>query len=693
MDNQTAVMQKDNKSSIVQRNEFPFFKSVVMPKLQVNEPGDQYEREADNVADQVMRMANPSGNGDAFFKPAPTTVQRKCQHCEEEEKLHRKESSGAQTQGSHELDSYVGSLGSSGHALPESSRQFFEPRFGHDFSNVRLHTDSVAAKSAQSINALAYTTGNNIVFNNGQYAPDSDSGKRLMAHELTHVLQQNGNVQPKKIQRAAGFDIKGINPNTAGSTNVIFFDMGSSTINAIESPKIAPLAIPPTSNLTLTGTASEDEPPAVINKRISEVDTALKNAGHTTGIRTPNPVLGAGAGNMDYRAVRAVEVIPTPVVVPPGGVQPASTPPCAVTATNLTPEVAACGTSFIDSFPIGQKWIEETIKKITANDPAALAQISLLFSGITKKDILDHLNVNILPKYKGLPGRLHCHNQCDGGCSRPAYNDGNLDHMVVCAPGFITNPSKESRAETLVHENLHATPVLKTVDTAYFTTRLITSLKGNKSLHNTDSWVLMIMRLGGAPAANIVSPPADTFASMTSGAGSEAAFSKTALSFLEQWLLTAEFDSSLLYNAVNKNIGHVGGWPTADNWSALGVRKLSPIFGLTNPGPASSFPNAPVLDDKVKLAGIFDRYTTMRKAVYTVPITITKDDTISEAWAPALGNSVAVHHTFFTLGKKAAVLRLIELMAGAMSDIPTALEKPYAEGANQLRLNRGGIGP
>ena len=164
------------------------------PKLTVNQPNDVYEQEADAMADRVMRMADPLGNDASFFKPLATSVQRKCQHCEEEEKVHRKESSDAETKGGHELDNYVGSLGASGQPMPESSRRFFEPRFGQDFSNVRIHTDSVAAKSAQSINALAYTTSNNIVFNSGQYAPESDSGKKLMAHELTHVVQQGEGV-------------------------------------------------------------------------------------------------------------------------------------------------------------------------------------------------------------------------------------------------------------------------------------------------------------------------------------------------------------------------------------------------------------------------------------------------------------------------------------------------------------------
>lgn len=170
------------------------------PKLTVNQPGDVYEQEADAMADKVMRMAGPTVGQPGFFKPANNALQRKCQHCEEDQKIQRKENSETGSTGNNGLDSYVGSLNSSGQPLSESSRQFFEPKFGYDFSNVKLHTDSVAAKSAQSINALAYTAGNNIVFNSGQYSPDSDNGKKLMAHELTHVVQQSGGA--KSIQKA-----------------------------------------------------------------------------------------------------------------------------------------------------------------------------------------------------------------------------------------------------------------------------------------------------------------------------------------------------------------------------------------------------------------------------------------------------------------------------------------------------------
>ncbi len=172
----------------------------IRPKLSINTPGDVQEQEADTMADKVMRMKSPQQT-DAFFKPAFTSIQRKCAAYEEEGHVHRKENSNSETHGSNELDNYVSTLSSSGQSLPESSRSFFEPRVGQDFSNVKIHTDSVAAKSAQSINALAYTTGNNIVFNQGQYSTNTESGQRLMAHELTHVVQQGRKPIQPMVQR------------------------------------------------------------------------------------------------------------------------------------------------------------------------------------------------------------------------------------------------------------------------------------------------------------------------------------------------------------------------------------------------------------------------------------------------------------------------------------------------------------
>ncbi|HLG14202.1 MAG TPA: DUF4157 domain-containing protein [Blastocatellia bacterium] len=84
-------------------------------------------------------------------------------------------------------------LRSPGRPLDAATRALFEPRFGHDFTSVRVHNDAQAAKSARAVNALAYTVGRDIVFGDGRYAPDTSAGQRLMAHELTHTIQQSRN--------------------------------------------------------------------------------------------------------------------------------------------------------------------------------------------------------------------------------------------------------------------------------------------------------------------------------------------------------------------------------------------------------------------------------------------------------------------------------------------------------------------
>jgi len=187
---------QDNASNATQ----PVF---FQPKLSINQPGDEYEKEANDIADRVIRMKTDSPSSQ-FFKPSNGIVQRKCAHCEEEkkekEKLQRKESSDHAPATSNSLNNYVGTLSSKGSPLSSSTRNFFESRMGYDFSQVKIHNDDVASKSAASINALAYTTGNNIVFRQNQYSPETDSGKKLLAHELTHVIQQHGG-QSSGIQK------------------------------------------------------------------------------------------------------------------------------------------------------------------------------------------------------------------------------------------------------------------------------------------------------------------------------------------------------------------------------------------------------------------------------------------------------------------------------------------------------------
>lgn len=172
---------------------------AIQTKLAVNRPGDVYEQEADRVADQVMRMPAPVAVQRKCTACAQEEqVQRKCAGCEEEEKpeVHRKEA-GAGPESAPPIVHDV--LGSPGQPLDGATRAFMEPRFGYDFSDVRIHTDAKAAESAESIQAHAYASGRHLVFNQGQYTPGSREGMRLLAHELTHVVQQI----PRRISGAA----------------------------------------------------------------------------------------------------------------------------------------------------------------------------------------------------------------------------------------------------------------------------------------------------------------------------------------------------------------------------------------------------------------------------------------------------------------------------------------------------------
>jgi hypothetical protein len=212
---------------------------ALQPKLTINQAGDQYEQEADRVADHVMRMPEPA---DApAIDPAPreeSRIQRKCSGCEDEEKLQRKEvSSGSAVAPSLAPPLVPQVLSSPGKPLDTVTRTFFEPRFGHDFSDVRIHTDSHAEESALSIRARAYTAGRHIVFGRGAYS-SNQGGRQLMAHELVHVIQQQGGApQP----RAAGQTAGDLNPNgTSRRPDVQRRNNSDAKANSGLSPMIAP---------------------------------------------------------------------------------------------------------------------------------------------------------------------------------------------------------------------------------------------------------------------------------------------------------------------------------------------------------------------------------------------------------------------------------------------------------------------
>ena len=164
-------------------------------KLAVSHPQDPYEQEADRVADQVMRT--PESQTRPAMGAAPS-VQRHGVECRDE--LHRSAAAEAGAVVDTATEAAIAALAGRGRPLPKSVRAFMEPRFNADFAAVRVHDDAQAHQLARSLSAQAFTVGSNVVFGAGRYVPDSDAGKRLLAHELTHVVQQAG--APVALQRS-----------------------------------------------------------------------------------------------------------------------------------------------------------------------------------------------------------------------------------------------------------------------------------------------------------------------------------------------------------------------------------------------------------------------------------------------------------------------------------------------------------
>ena len=179
----------------------------VQTKMVVGAVNDRYEQEADRMADRAVRRLHTG----RVSHLSSNALQTKCTDCEKKEKLQRKAMNGnsaspatiSESAPLPSLTSHQASGSTGGTALPGGTRAEMESVFGADFGRVRIHTDPVAVQMNRQLNARAFTHGSNIYFNQGEYQPGSYEGSKLLAHELTHVLQQQ-NVRNSLIQRKNG---------------------------------------------------------------------------------------------------------------------------------------------------------------------------------------------------------------------------------------------------------------------------------------------------------------------------------------------------------------------------------------------------------------------------------------------------------------------------------------------------------
>ncbi|WP_372756893.1 DUF4157 domain-containing protein [Mariniflexile sp.] len=189
----------------------PFIKPKVQTKLEIGKSDDKYEAEADKMADQVV---NKTGAGEAVQKTESSEEEVAVQKMEEEEALQTKEEEEAiQSKEEEEAvqmkedeesiqtkfddkpvkqPSIENNLknSSTGSKMDDTIQSEMQQKFGTDFSHIKIHNDGASAAMCQELGAQAFTRGNNIYFNEGKYNPNSAEGKRLLAHELTHTIQQ-----------------------------------------------------------------------------------------------------------------------------------------------------------------------------------------------------------------------------------------------------------------------------------------------------------------------------------------------------------------------------------------------------------------------------------------------------------------------------------------------------------------------
>lgn len=232
-------------------------KPEIQTKLTIGQPGDKYEQEADAMAERVVLMKE--SDLPPINRAGSPEVQTSCAECEEEQQLQRltkeeepalqkketvedekseiqappslmRKTADGSSVGTSSLTSQLGNSKGGGQPLPPETNSFMSRSFGADFGHVRVHTDSKATEMNEGLRARAFTHGADVYFNKGEYNPESSDGKRLLAHELTHVVQQGEGVKTKRSPETHS-NTTPINNNSNGITTA------PSPVPALESPK------------------------------------------------------------------------------------------------------------------------------------------------------------------------------------------------------------------------------------------------------------------------------------------------------------------------------------------------------------------------------------------------------------------------------------------------------------------------
>ncbi len=616
------------------------------PALKINRPDDRFEREANAVADAVMN-GNAVGTRANFSSISSPDVHR--------ESL-MDESVPVAPSIVHDV------LSESGEPLDSATRGFMEERFGHDFSHVRTHSGAKATESARAVNAAAYTVGREICFDASHYSPQTEPGRRLLAHELTHVLQQQ-DAAPGAMQRAvpAGLEVKG--KETAGGSEgtwTIFFDRNSAAIETDGKIAIHLATRDSKRDFDLKGYVSEDEAtsPAVgkalAENRIKTVEAELVSAGHS-GKRNAQPLPDVGDGRLDYRDVRSVEIAVAGAKL--------ATPNCKTTAAQ-GPCPAAVETKVTETRTTAQGFITKARRLLNSGIDAETNDLRDEYfgggkgkgSGAAVMATLDS-NLGKIAAQMDLvakPKQHQCGTVCDPNCGAIAYNQsvGPTAKLTLC-PAFI-DAGLTARARNFIHETAHGTPGIGpagatpgTEDWAYGPERRLPRLTPAQALQNSDSYALFVM-LSADPTSVAPRRPEDKVSGLQTN---QEGGVHDSLTLLADWLKWSPQEMRGTYATMVESRSPKTAWTNAHYERTM--RLVAARFGLTMP------PALPTDDDRFAVAGISDRYERLG-LISRRSLNVTRDPASkTTVWSAGPGTSVTLGDDYFALTDAVARTRLL----------------------------------
>ncbi len=564
------------------------------------------------------------------------------------------------------------------------TRNFMESRFGYDFGSVQIHNDAMAHRSSADINALAYTHGNHVVFGNGHYQPNTDSGKKLLAHELTHVVQQSGAKTNGSIQRFPDDKHDLTSAALSGDPKLERCFDGEKLIKKPDKGEpvrklqtaLLGLGIP----LPVHGADSDyggETKEAVIEFQQKAGMSAEEQDGivgkKTIGLLDKSSRNGVIEKDVDDAA--------TDFTV--------SKPKANDTSCEGQPTESACTTADLakidavatDSSTMVDKVLNEQLPPVK-NSQADFPQI---YTTIFKNDDKDSVN-KVRQNYQTTQAFINniktdrslvvCATACDGGCrsGSPAYASfqKKLGKKVIhFCPGLDKHPE---RVQIVLHESHHAS-IVGSRDFAYAETRLIDKIDFDTALKNAASFHLYASAVD-KPAGTVIGQPVKDKNTLTDASQKQTV--DLALAHLEQWFRLVTFDISVDIKAANdaKKKGRYES-PAAERDMDI----WADWFNTTRP------PAPPKDADISKLKGIEERLNAMEKT-FSRAFTITQTAGASNWIIGATSVNIELNKATVSLQERSLVIALLQELVNATSGISANVESLYVGSINDMRNTR-----